>query len=262
MLNQDEKSLLEKCRRIDFSANSTSQEKTLEVLQSKLKNFREGEIHMKETNKRFRKPVAIVAALVAILSLSVIAVAAGPVIRYLETRVLQGEDYVSMLVAKEGENWSMVGIEISENATGPIIVEIDGEMVVVMDRRVFYDLDEALSHLAVDSPMLPTYIPEGFTFENATFNICPINNPNQVGTRNLDINYRDGQNQLRISISYRPEEWGMPMWIGDQREIEINGNKAGIGGGILAVQSNDTMYLIDSAGLEEEQLIRIAESLR
>ena len=211
--------------------------------------------------RRFKKSFAVIAAVVAILSFSAIAVAAGPIWRYLETRVVQGE--VNQFFVKESEYGIVTGIEMDWNSDGPIVVEVDGELQVILDRSHFDSIEEALVHLAIDSPLLPTYLPEGFVFERATFNVCPIRNPQEfIATRMLDIFYSDGQSQIRFSISHYPEEWGMPMWYGNQEDISINGNSGAIGNNMLGVQINDVMYSIDSADLEDKQLIKIAESLR
>jgi hypothetical protein len=289
--------LLNRCRSIDFSAESTSREKNLALLKSKIDK---GEFEMKKIFK-FKKSVALIAAAIAVLSLSVIALAAPAVVRHFEARIIQGEEYVSRFEIWESDDGeeSLVVIEIDVNAeiSIPIIAQMqDGEIVLYQARHPFSDLDEALSYYATE-PLLPTYLPDGFAFRGASFTVCPVTNPENpfAATSSLIISYSDGQRDLQFIISSAITEWhkdemsdervtevsGHFQSDGDDRvsviisgstvpnldppaetETEINGSTAQIGNGYLRLQIGDTNYAFASTELSMEELVRIAESLR
>ena len=244
---------LEKCREVDFSAGSANYEKNLEDLKSKL-NSEERPV----VTKIKKMPVAVAAALVIVLSLSVVALAATAW-RYLDIRIIQGEEYVRSLTVKESEDgtaqvWALV---VDPNNSGVIIAEVDGEEIVLWDSHDYNDLDAALARLAatLGSTKAPAYLPEGFTFESATYH---------ANMTALSIIYSFGEQTLRLRIGHYPEEWGIPQWSPTFEEVEINGFNGKIGGGSLWLQVGDIAYEFDSywADLDYDDLIRIAESLR
>jgi hypothetical protein len=244
--------LLERCRKIDFS--DASREEVLARL-----NF-EGDVNMKQA-KNFKKSVALIAAVAAVLALSAMVVAAGPV-----WRAIWGGEYVEELFLYEGEDFTGIGITLDPAAFDsdtPIVIEVDGREVVVMDTHRFYDVDEALSHLTLDTALLPTWLPEGFVFEHAFFPVSPVRNPDDImASKMLMIQYGNGYTELLVRLSYNSAEWGIPIWSADQEEIEINGNHAAFGNKMLGVQIGDTLHIIDAPNLERDEFIRIAESLQ
>lgn len=248
----NDKEFLAKCRSIDFSDEIPSFEK--------IKN--EESIKMKKTKKL---SVAIAAAAIAVMLIPVGVFAAGPIWRYLETRIIAGEGYVNHFSVAETDDGYISSLHMDFDAEGPIVAEIEGETVVLLDRHDFDDLHEAISHLAVENPRLPTYLPDGFVFDRATFNVSPIRNPEQEGSANsMDIHYVNGDNALRLSIMYYPEEWGGMIWSLDLEEVEVNGYHGLIGAGMMSLQIGDTLYLFDyyNSGLDRGQLVVIAEALR
>jgi hypothetical protein len=226
-------------------------------------------------NRKLIKPsAAVAAALIATLSLSVVAFG-GPAWRYLQTRVVEGEQYITGLVMMESEDGTIVAgsIETIQEGDGRIVVEVEGELQVWQDPLTLDDLDEALALFRGDeTPMLPSYLPEGFSFQSARYNICPINNP-EAGGRQLFITYGDGTQDFTIEIRYHPEEWGFDAWGSGLEEITINGHKALIGSGALSVQASSgirhhfmTWPMLGSgeqgSGIGYDELVRMAESLR
>jgi len=256
-----DRDFLEKCRKVDFSAESKNFEANLSALVAKADNKNEERVYMK--NRTFRKP--LVAAVVALAVLSVSAVAfAGPIWRQIETRIVQGEQYVEhFAIYESADGYTMGTMHIDHNASVPIVVEVEGELQVLSDRHAFADLDEAISHLDIENPLLPTYLPEGFAFYEAVFPVSPVRNPQEIGAATfLIVSYSGGENELRLMISYYPEEWGFPIWSGNMIELEIGGSPAKYGDGMLGVKINDTLYSFSGTGFTMEQLVQIAESLR
>jgi len=253
MKHSSDNEFLNKCREIDFSAESVNYENNLESLKSKLTNKERFIV------SRVKKmPVAVAAALAVVLSLSVVALAATAW-RYLDTRIIQGEEYVrhfSMQEATDGSGFTVGSIDIDPNASGPIIAEVDGEEVVLWDAHDYDDLDTALARLATSlgNVKMPAYLPEGFTFEQATYH---------ANVTALQINYSFGGQQLSVRIGHYPEEWGIPQWSSTFEEIEINGWSGKTGGGALWLQVGDISYFFDgyNAGMSYEQLAEIAASL-
>jgi len=248
-----DKEFLERCRDVDFSAESMNYEKNLKALRAKLIN--EENPTMK---KAMKMPFVVAATLVVVLSFSVVALAATAW-RYLDTRIIEGEEYVSNFVVKESEdgNYQIWGVEIDENASGPIIAEVDGDEIVLLDAHHYDDLDEALARLeaTLGTTKMPANLPDGFTFEQATYH---------ANVTALNISYMYGEQELGVRISYYPEEWGIPVWSGSFELVEVNGFNGKTGGGSLWVQVGDVSYMFDgyNSDLDYDQLIEIAESLQ
>ena len=230
-------------------------------------------------NKRIIKPsIAIAAVLIATLSLSVVAFG-EPVWRYLQTRIVEGGQYVEDFFLKESDDGFIRGgmtpaEDLEDGGIGRLVVEVEGELQVWSDPLTLTDLDKALSLFpGPETPMLPTYLPEGFAFESARFSICPINNPDVEGAGGqLFLTYGDGEQGFTIEIRKHSEEWGFDIWSSDIEEITINGRDAIIGDGALSVQASSGIrhtfmtwpMLTGSAGSDfgDDVLIRMAESLR
>jgi len=264
-----DKEFLEKCRNIDFSAGC-DMEKNLEILKARLSLDKEENVDMMK-NKRFKRPVAVAAVIAAVLSVSVVAAAAVPMVwRYLDTRVVEGEAFVFDFTVKESEyyGYTMTGISIDRDALeaaggGAIIVEVEGETRVMLDELHFESTEEAFKLLEIDNPLLPSYLPEGFALERVTFPVSPINHPDQEGSATVvNIRYTDGEDVILLMIAAWDESWGISIFAGDQRDITINGHSAGIADGGLKMLIDNVSYFISAPSLTQEQLIRIAESLQ
>ncbi|MCL2574453.1 MAG: DUF4367 domain-containing protein [Defluviitaleaceae bacterium] len=252
MKNDD---FLAMCKSIDPSAE-IDREKNLAEIKNRLSIDEERIIMMKK--RKFRKPAIAVAVLIGLLSLSA-ATYAAVVWRDLDTRIIQGEEYVNSFTVQESSDGSyqVWGMEIDPNATSPIIAEVDGEQIVLLDTHDYDDLNTALARLSatIGNVMIPAYIPNGFVFDNATYH---------ANVSSLDIRYSFGELGFRMSIMLYPEEWGIPMWSGTFEDIEINGLNGRYGEGMLWLQVGDIAYTFDGyhADLSLDQLIQIAESLQ
>jgi len=289
-----------KCKGIDFSADSQNYEANLTALKGKLTQLEEEKYNM-NNGKRFKRPIALIAALVAVLSLSVVAFG-DTIWNYIEVRIVQGEEHVNHLRMMTGPTTTgydeergavtsqsifMIESDIDRDAEGPIVIEVDGRQMVLQDAHQFYDLDEALGHFVNPNAPLPTYLPEGFDFERATFGISPVRHPEIFSSSsNMSIHYSDGQRSLRLCIMHLGNvtlsvtEDGQsvgtdldfdledidfipiniePYGVGT---IEINGRAAHVVDGMLALSIGNISYLFDSEDLTLEQLIQIAESLQ
>ncbi|MCL2619998.1 MAG: hypothetical protein FWD97_03570 [Defluviitaleaceae bacterium] len=133
---------------------------------------------------------------------------------------------------------------------------------------VFHNLDEALLHFIHPFVSLPTYMPAGFEFAEATVNpsLNNINFPPQRILSGMTISYRDGTDELLLTIHalYNPPT--------ARDRFLINGNPAYFsseGNGWLMMQhgSPNHAYAIHytiaspTRSLTREQLIQIAESI-
>ena len=265
MKYSSDKDFLEKCRGINFSAESKSFEQNLEALKGKLLQNKETE-HMRK-NKMFKRPILIAAIVMAILILPVGALAAGPVLRYLETRIIQGEAYISHLAVAEAEDGTTVlQIEFEPHSQSPvqspIVIEIEGQEHVLLDVNTFTNMDEALELFAHANPPLPSYL-AGLSFSSAAFPVCPIRNPQEpMASRSILLTFANPAHSLNITITYFLEGYAeMPIWGENLQEVHINGTTALLGNGMLGLMVGDVMYLFSGNNLEDEQLIQIASSL-
>jgi len=302
MKYMSDEDFMAKCRDIDFSADNENREANLDALKGKLTHtIKEEKYNMNSKAKRFKKPIALIAALIAVMSLSVVAFG-DTIWNYIEVRIIQGEEHVNHLSIMHGPvttiyddergttvSQSVVIMEsdIDRDAEGPIVIEVDGRQQVLQDVHHFYNLDEALGYFVSSSPLLPTYLPEGFDFERATFSISPVRHPDIFGaSSNVNIHYSNGHGSLRLNIlhlgnvTFSMTEDGQLVWYEMEFEaedidfipftinpeaietIEINGHTAHIGNGMLALSIGNISYLLDSNDLTIEQLIQIAESLQ
>jgi len=83
--------LMAKCKGLDFSVDSANYDKNLEILKGKLANINEERCSMKEIRK-IRKPLAILVAVVALMTMSVATLVASPALRNRVVRAVQFED--------------------------------------------------------------------------------------------------------------------------------------------------------------------------
>jgi len=252
MNNNDD--FLAKCKRLDPSIEIDHQA-NLQVIKNRLLNEEEKTTMFK--NRKAFRPTFAAAILIGILSLSGVAYAASSWIR-LDTRITQGEEYVvdfSAYADADG-GFMMMHLELDPDASGPIVGEIDGEEIVLLDAHDYDDLDAALARLAqnLDNPMMPAYLPDGFSFLEATYHA-------NVTALNILFGL-DGQT-IMVRISHYPQEWGIPQWSATFEEVTVNGYAGKIGGGSLWLQVGDTSYFFNGyrADLDYDHLIKIAESL-
>lgn len=258
------KDFLEMCKAFDPSAE-VDKARQLENIKTKLN---QKECVDMNKNRRMKKPaVAILAAVVGVVTLSAgVLAAVNGNWRHLEVRVLEGEQYVNeiTMARKESPDGDVLSgmIDIDRDATSPIIIEVDGVAEVLQDITIVYDLDEALAKLSIDV-LQPAYLPEGFAFSHARFLVDPIRNPDHSSAgKNVEIFFNNDDQELRLTVMHYPAEWGMPQWSATYEDLEINNMPARIGGIVLWLQAGDVAHSLGSMDLTHEQLIEIANSLK
>ena len=205
---------------------------------------------VKKNNPRqfYKKTVA--AALVGVLAFSAVVYAAAPAIwRYFNTRVIQGEEFVSEFVVGElkrddGTSDIFGAIEIDNEALdaadgGIVIFEVDGEKLVYLDELHFDNLEDGLALLQLENVLLPTLLPEGFNFSRFTFPVNPHNHQFRMGTipagEQAFIYFSSGSDIIGVQIMSMPNEVRL-VAFDDQQGLSINGIPAVLMGGILSVE--------------------------
>ncbi|MCL2235420.1 MAG: hypothetical protein FWB98_03135 [Defluviitaleaceae bacterium] len=270
-----DKEFLAMCKAFDPSAE-VDKERQLENIKTRLKQ--EERVIMNK-NRRLKRPVAaIIAAVVAITSLSVVALAGIPaLVRHLDTRIIEGENYIIHFEAHETDDGGiLMGIQWAQTQgifhteilpTERVVVEIDGEERVLMDVMAMDNLDYALSLFANPHAPLPTYLPEGFEFYQAIFNICPCRNANnRNASRDISINFHKAHDTFNLTIIHFHNE--ITWELGENTEyVDINGSLASFADGKLTFRINDLHYaltlssLYDNLDEAHQTLIRIAKSI-
>jgi len=237
---------LAKCKSINPSAE-VDLKKSLEAIQDRLSKEEEQSVML--SNKKIRRP-AIAAALIAVvLSLSVVAYAAVPIIwRHFDTGVVQGEEFVNEFVVAEidlpdGTVSDVIDINIDREAWEavggePIILEIDGEEWIYLDELNFSNIGDGLALLQLENVVLPNYLPEGFSFSRFTFPVNPKNHEYRLGTiPSAEIAYiffSNGNDTILLQLSNRGTSRVSPAyWLG-QQGVKINGNEAVLSGSLSA----------------------------
>jgi len=174
---------LAKCKRIDPSA-VIDRDKNLEIVKTRLRERREQSDMTR--NKKIRRPVAVAALLAGIMVLSVAVYAAAPLImRYLDARVVQGEDFITDFFVGEfdlpdGTTSVISGGIIDREALdaaggGAIIVEVCDDVWVLLDELHLDSMEEGMALLQLDDVLIPAYLPKGFAFSRFTFPVNPNN---------------------------------------------------------------------------------------
>jgi len=250
----------------DPSANAKNKEAVVKRFISHAEEF---ESQPKRISYKWMRP-AIAVATIAIM-VPVIAFAFGGNFIWRQLEVVEGGEnvhYVEVLeeALDDGTTVStgVIGMSVEPGYTGPITAVIDGEKVVVRDPNFFYDLDEALSLLEVDNPMLPAYIPEGYVFAYAEITIDPTRHPDhELAAKQLYIFYSNGEKELYFSITKpsRPEYLILSQWSDTFKDLEVNDNECRIGRGSMEMIVGDNLYFIGFSFTDDE-LVKIAESLQ
>jgi len=252
----NDKEFLKMCRDIDFSASSNSQ-KVFNITKNKISK-------QENTNmKRVRKPIALIAIVAVLLSLTTIVVVATPnwIRRHVE--IIEGAEYIHDIAIYESSGGIVFGADIDQDG-GPIIIEVDGETWIIRDELHFDNLDEALALLAHDNVLLPTILPEGFEFYRATFPVNPLihTNTEQRAAYTMFFRFTNGDDTIQVMLSGWEEDWGLPVFAGNQRDVTINGMPGAVADFGLLMYNNNVMYSIDSEYLSQDELIQLAESFQ
>jgi len=243
-----------------------SKEKPDTALVHELKNqLNEERCIMK--SRKFAKPSLVAAVLIAVLSISVFAFAMPAIWRHLDSRIVDGEDYMSnfeMKVSEDGTE-TLIGAEFNQDILegGLVRVEVEGEYMVLTDPIRFDNMDDALNILALDNVLTPGYLPAGFAFQVAGFPVNPLNHPDHpTAATNIIARYSNGQDSIQLQIMQWDSAWGISYISPSQVAITVNGNVGAILDGMIMVIIDEVLYTIDAPSLTQAELIRIAESLR
>ena len=236
---------LAKCRSLDPSSE-IDREKNREIIKARLLKEEENVIMFK--NKRIRKPAVVAAVLIAVMSLSAVVYAAAPMFwRYFDTQVVQGEEFVTgfWMAEMEMPDGTMSvggGIDIDREALeaaggGAVIVEVEGEKQVILDELHLDSVEEGLALLQIENPLIPSFIPEGFSFDRFTFRVNPNIHEYMLGTlpaaKNAFIHYSDGDKAIQFQVSYVGNMMAiMASYDLGQQSLIINGNKAVLSSGL------------------------------
>lgn len=282
---------IEKCRNVDFSSESANKEKNLEILKSKLKNI-ENE-RDSAMNKKFKMPVALIAAAVTLICLSA-AVYGQDLVRIIKTVVLGS--YAEYYVIEDNRD----SIPIPEELKGLVFDKDGNALVIVPDNGVFYndkgeevrpifddgkarlmtieefnatqntkwstyyDLEEGKSYFICDT-LSPGYLPDGYKFDRVEFYVSPENQDSmEQGTEKyMSIYYSNGKYEMYSQVRYMDEEtaFGSSATEGIQK-IKINGYDAVLDKNTLDIQIDDVMYMFfTTEDSTTDDLVKMAESL-
>lgn len=123
--------------------------------------------------------------------------------------------------------------------------------------------EEAKPYLAFDFS-LPGYLPDGYVFDR----IQLFNDENGKPVENCEYAYvyfsnGDHTKDIYLQLRLMNEETAYEAGIGNVEEIEVNGNKGVIGEGNIDVEIDGVMYMLmaSASGIDNEQLIKMAESI-
>lgn len=254
---------LAKCKSINPSAE-VDLSKNLEAIKTRL--IKEEEQSNMYKNKNIRRSAVVAALLAGIMLLSVAAYAAAPTIwRYFDTRVVQGEEFITDFFVAEFDlpdgttsQTSGGGIDweaLEAAGGGAIIVEVEGEEWVLLDELHIHNLEEGLALLQLDNVLLPTNLPEGFGFSHITFPVNP-NNHQYIGAgtpaAKLARIYFTNQNgdMLSINIGAMLDMHTLAV-APDQQGLIINGKSATLSNNLL---TGSQLATLDSTTLFEGEL--------
>jgi len=243
MSNDD---FLAKCKSINPSVE-VNRKKNLEAIQNRI--LKEEEQSAMLRNKKIRRATVAAALLASILSLSVVAYAAAPMIwRYFDTNVVQGEEFVNQFIVAEidlpdGTTSDVIDINIDRGALGaaggePIILEVNGEEWIYLDELNFDNIKDGLALLQLENVVLPTYLPEGFSFSRFTFPVNPNNHQYRLGALpSAEIAYvffSNGNDTILLQLSNLGTSRIAPSIERGQQGVKINGNETRLSGSLSA----------------------------
>lgn len=199
-------------------------------------------------NKKIIRPAIAAALLAGVMLLSVVAYATAPMVwRYFDTRVVQGEEFVTGFYVVEfelpdGTISQGSGINIDREALeaaggGAIIVEVEGEEWVILDELHLGNLKDGLALLQLDNVLVPGYLPKGFSFSRFTFPVNPNNHQFTWGDMRADELariYFNNENGDVITFQIGAMLDNVTLGIAnDQQGLEINGKSAVLSGILL-----------------------------
>jgi len=266
-MNKADKDFLESCK-VDFSAENVNInfEANLEALKSQISTTNNEESVIM-TKVKFKKPLIAAIIVALVLSATGVVFAASPW-RQLETRVVEGEEHVSDfgVMVNEEDGTAMMWTDMDTDTDDRVVVEIEGEgELVLLDRLVLDDLDEALALFIPENPMRLNWLPPGFEFEEAVYNVNPIINPDDDLAMLLDVFYTDGEHQLHFNIAHFPQAWGTFAWTENLEEFSIDGYSGFLQSQRrLSLHVGDVLYVVgvpEGVPMSNEDLQRMIQSL-
>ena len=223
-------------------------------------------IHMKP---RYKKSVAVAAILSATLLLST-AVFAQDIIDYIKILTL-GDHATYMVMApkeitEEERRAAMAEMQARIDA-GEITIEVSSSSEnQEKEWLTFTDAEEGKNQFYTNV-MLPTELPDGFTFKHIFYFVKSLEGLQEDGANKyMGVVYSDGTNEIRMQIRHMDETTGFES-VADAdtgiRTLKINGHEAIIDDSTLDVLIDDTMYMFFGRGLVgEAELVKMAQSLR
>lgn len=290
-LNMD---FIEKCKKVDFSAESVNKEKNLEILKTKLSNWeKERGTTMK---RKIKKPIALVAVAATLLCLSM-AVYGQDLWRiiktvrlgnYAEYNVMEDlresipvpENLAGQLFDKDGNVLTAFAKDEERhmyNADGEeVTIYFDGESAQIMTAEEyeklskpksveFTDIQEGTSYFITDV-LMPTYLPDGYSFKNISFFGDSKEKINSEEDRNkyMNVYYSNGEDEIYSQIRFMDERTAFGSGASAEvKTVKINGYDAVVDGNHLDIQIGDVMYMFfANENLDTAELIKIAESLK
>ena len=270
-----------KCRNIDFSNESTNQEKNLAQLKSKINDINlEREIMM---NRKVKRPLVFAAAVSMLLCFFIVAYGRD-LIRIVKTiklgehaefQVLEGSDdavYLSGEVKKAIENLPEEVEKVMEKLNKDGFYEKDGFVLMRADHRhnlefvKFHDAKEGQSYFICDT-LMPTYLPDGYEFDRIEFlgkNIEELMLKADEGVNKyMSIFYSDGENEIYSQVRYMDEKTAFKSSGSDVNTLTINNHHAVLDGNSLNIMIGNVMYYFRANGqLDVDELVKMAESLQ
>jgi len=213
-------------------------------------------------NRRLFKPsVAIAAALIATLTLSV-AVFGADIANYI--RIISLGEHAHFAVSPElsEEEIYEINARTQELIDAGYIIVDDGSLT--FDWLTFTDAEEGRSHFITDA-MLPTQAPAGFEFDHIFFFVETLEDLEQHGANMyMGVLFSNGHQEISMQIRYMTEESGFYAGgAADMRTIYINGHEAVVCDSTVNLLVGDVMYMFSSMNnVAIEELITMAESLK
>jgi len=129
-----------KCKGLDFSVESVNYDKNLETLKGKLAEINEERYSMNKI-KKFRRPFAILVAVIALMTMSVAALAASPALRDRVVRAVRHEDgSITVSITADDIGTGSSGTVRVREENGTIVLETDHGAIDIFDVYDIADL--------------------------------------------------------------------------------------------------------------------------
>jgi len=257
---------LAKCKSIDPSAE-VDFDKNLEAIKSRIRLLTQKEQTNMTKNKKIKRPVAVAALLAGIMVLSAAVYAAAPMImRYFDTRIVQGDEFVTDFFVGEFDlpdgttsviSGSIIDREALEAAgRRAIIAEVNGEQWVLLDELHLDSMEDGMALLQLDDALIPGYLPNGFSFSRFTFPVNPNNHQYISGNiraaelARVYFSNEDGD-VISINIGAMIDMHTLAVSHG-QQGLLINGKWAALSGNTLL--SSEQLAALEGVALFEGEV--------